>query len=255
MDAAEPLFVIEPVFWGSDRKTENVNGQLTFAGELPFIVCRACHAEEKKGIVCVAADSVPLWKPESVHWPRRVASRTELDGFSSVALRDPRNQAFKDAVDLQLIRAGMSLLPAKFVLGADKRCALLFPSRLVISEAFWGLWNSRQLSGARFVEVQTMARGKPVSRRFYLCFVEARPFFTSHGPFERCNNCGASWIPKALLPDPNPHLTSDLAWYGDTGVLLASQRFVDAVAATGELSNANFVPFSDWFGKNYNQRG
>ena len=255
MDAADSLFVIEPVSWGSDRKTENVNGRLTFACELPFVVCKICHAAQRKGIVCVAADSVPLWKPESAHWPSRVASRAELDVFCSVTLQDSRNQAFKDAVEVRLIPAGMSLLPAEFILGADKRCALLFPSQLVVSEALWGLWNSRRLNGARFVEVQTIARGKLVRRRHYLCFVEARPFFTSHGPFERCNNCGASWIPKALLPDPNPHLTSDLAWYGDTGVLLASQRFVDAVAATGELSNANFVPFSDWFGKNYNQRG
>jgi hypothetical protein len=251
MDATDGIFVVEPVSWGSDRRTENTNGRLSFAGELPFIACNVCRVARKNGMACVAPDSVPLWKPANARWPSKVTSRAELNAFISIAMQDPRNQNFNGAIDPWLIPAGMSLLPAELFLGADKGCALLFPSRLVVSEALWVLWGSRRLNGARFVEVHTVRRGQPVPRRFYLCFVEARPFFASHGPFGRCDNCGASWVPKELLPDQNPRMTSDLAWFGDTGVLLASHAFVDAVAATGELPNANFVPFTDWFGNSY----
>lgn len=251
MHAVDGIFVLEPVSWGSDQKTENVNGRLSFAGELPFIVCKKCRSAQKKGLRCVAPDSIPLWKPENAHWPTQVTSRAELQDIITIAMQDPRNQVPNRPIDRSLIPDGMSLLPAELYLGADKRCALLLPSRLVISETLRESWNSQRLSGAQFIEVQAVMRGKPIDRRFYLCFVEARPFLSSHGPFERCDCCGQFWIPNDLLPDPNPYLNSDLAWYGDTKVLLASQSFKDAVAATGELSNVNFVPFVDWFRQSY----
>lgn len=247
MDASNAL-VIQPRSLESDQKTDNLNGRIQFAGSLPIIVCRACNRSCDAGYERKAGIPFPLWIPDTLHLPSKVMSHDEVVTIVRSLARIAPNDVPTNWT--QRVRDGMSLLPARVIAKSAKRCTFLFPSRTLVSESFVARWDAARLMGADFVKIEHLVRGKRTDLNYYVMYVGERAGVVDDGVDVQCKACGTPWT-SAVEPDIGTLSTSaDVAYYGNTGIIIVSERFRAISDVDGETSNATFQPLSEFLIEN-----